>query len=151
MDQTPAPRSRIPYLLRRAVQVVESEKGARLMPLGLHAAHYSLLVNVAETPGVTGADLARRLAVTPQNIASLVARLQARKLLERRPHPRHGHVLELFLTRSGKSLVARADKVVEGLESDLVDTLGARDSAHLQRIITRLLAQMPAIEQSTPR
>ncbi|MFC4631424.1 MarR family transcriptional regulator [Promicromonospora alba] len=49
-------------------------------------------------PCLTGAELARRLDVTPQAVASLVARLDDKGQLERRAHPRHRHIQELHLT-----------------------------------------------------
>jgi len=125
-------------VLRRAFQAVESEKGARLRPVGLPAAHYSVLINVAEAPGLSGAVLARRLGVTPQNIASLLVRLEGLNLLERRAHSRHGHVQEVYLTAEGENVIKVADAVVSTLEADVIMMLGPEDAAHLRHLLGRL-------------
>ena len=46
--------------------------------LGMAVSHYQLLILVHNEPGLTGAELARRLTVTPQAVASLVARLEGK-------------------------------------------------------------------------
>jgi DNA-binding MarR family transcriptional regulator len=143
MEPTQPRQSRIIVALRRAFQAVEAEKGARLRPVGLHAAHFSLMINIAESPGLSGAVLARTLGVTPQNVASLAARLQASGLIERRPHRRHEHIQELYLTARGEEVIAAADAIVAGLEADIARVLGEEDAAHLRRILGRLLTDLP--------
>lgn len=138
MEVETALRSRLISTLRRTFQAVEAEKGARLRPVGLRAAHYSLMINLAETPGLSGADLARRLGVTPQNVAILVARLERNGLLERRTHSRHEHVHELYLTAEGDRVIAAGDDVVRALEVDINQVLGAEDAAHLRCLLDRL-------------
>ena len=85
MERRKSVRARVLWTLRRTYQTAEKEKDARLSAVGLRAAHYSVLINVAESPGLSGAVLARTLSVTPQNIASLAAKLDQMGLLERRP------------------------------------------------------------------
>lgn len=116
--------TRILYALRRAHLAVEAQKERRLRALDLRPAHYAVLINVWAHPGVTGAELARHLGVTPQNVAGLVARLGARDLLTRAPHGAHAHVLEIRLTDTGRALLALADAEVAALEADVTAALG---------------------------
>jgi DNA-binding MarR family transcriptional regulator len=132
-------QTRLIWILRQAFQAVESEKGARLRPVGLRAAHYSLMINIAQTPGLSGAAVARRLSVAPQNVAALANRLEREGLLERRAHERHAHVQELYLTAEGEQLISAADEVVGALEADITGLLGDEDAAHLRRILTDLV------------
>lgn len=57
---------RVTWALRRAELAVLTLKEQRLRPLGLAPAHYTLLMSVHVEPGLTGAELARRLNVTPR-------------------------------------------------------------------------------------
>ncbi|MFC4471074.1 MarR family winged helix-turn-helix transcriptional regulator [Streptomyces xiangluensis] len=68
---------RVTWALRRAEWAVQAHKDQRLRPLGMAAAQYSLLICIHTDPGLTGAELARRLNVTPQAVASQVARMEA--------------------------------------------------------------------------
>ncbi|MFE2062295.1 MarR family winged helix-turn-helix transcriptional regulator [Streptomyces sp. NPDC059467] len=119
------------WALRRAELAVQGLKGQRLRSLGMAAAHYSLLICIHKEPGLTGAEAARRLNVTPQAVASLVARLEGRGQVERRPHPRHRHVQELHLTDAGRELLSSADLIIVDIERRLTERLGADGAAQL--------------------
>lgn len=129
---------RVVYLLQRAFVAVEARKAELLADVDLLPSHYALLMNVRAHPGVINAQLARLVGVTPQNITGLVHRLTARGLLERRPHERHQHVLELHLTASGTELLARADRLVGGLEEHVVAALGPEAVEALRDALPRL-------------
>lgn len=133
---------RVLYALRLAHQSVEAAKEERLRPTGVTPAHYAALVNIHARPGLTGAELARVLRVSPQNITGLVARLTDRGLVERRPHGRHDHVLEIHLTEQGHARLAAADAEVTTLEADLVAHLGP-DAEHLRTLLRRVVALPP--------
>ncbi|UUU28991.1 MarR family transcriptional regulator [Streptomyces sp. CA-210063] len=129
---------RVTWALRRAELAVQTLKEQRLRPLGLAASHYTLLISVHAEPGLTGAELARRLNVTPQAVASLVARLESRGQLERREHPRHRHVQELHLTDAGREALRAADKVISDIEVQITDGLGAEEGAQLRALLDRV-------------
>ena len=135
-DFSPSP-TRLLYALRRAHLAVEARKERALKELGILPAHYAVLINVWAHPGVTGAELARHLGVSPQNVAGLVAKLVARGLLHRTPHPRHGHVLEVHLTPAGQDVLRSADTRVAHLETVAVEVLG-RDAETATRSLDAL-------------
>lgn len=126
---------RVTWALRRAELAVQTLKEQRLRPLGLAVAHYALLMSVHAEPGLAGAELARRLNVTPQAVASLVARLEGRGQLERREHPRHRHVQELHLTEAGREALRAADGVIADVERQITDDLGPSESARLRALL----------------
>jgi DNA-binding MarR family transcriptional regulator len=126
---------RVTWALRRAEWAVQTRKDQRLRPLGIAAAQYTLLMNVRSDPGLTGAELARRLNVTPQAVASQVARLEERGHLERRSHPRHRHVQELHLTDAGLDSLRDADAVIVGIEELIAEKLGPRKTAQLRTLL----------------
>ncbi|WSQ13732.1 MarR family winged helix-turn-helix transcriptional regulator [Streptomyces sp. NBC_01231] len=129
---------RVTWALRRAELAVQTLKEQRLRPLGLAAPHYTLLISVHADPGLTGAELARRLNVTPQAVASLVARLENRGQVERREHPRHRHVQELHLTDAGREALRAADKVIADIELQITGGLGPKETAQLRSLLNRV-------------
>nr|CAJ87965.1 putative MarR-like transcriptional regulator [Streptomyces ambofaciens ATCC 23877] len=117
---------------------MQTLKERRLRPLGLAASHYTLLISVHSEPGLTGAELARRLNVTPQAVASLVARLESRGQVERREHPRHRHVQELHLTEAGRETLRAADKAIADIELRIIEGLGLKESAQLRGLLDQV-------------
>ncbi|MFD4603058.1 MarR family winged helix-turn-helix transcriptional regulator [Streptomyces sp. NPDC058464] len=126
---------RVTWALRRAEWAVQARKDQSLRPQGIAAAQYSLLICVHTDPGLTGAELARRLNVTPQAVASQVARLEERGQLERRPHPRHRHVQELHLTDAGRDALRQADAVIDEIEQRIAEKLGPDKAAQLTALL----------------
>ncbi|WP_148615871.1 MarR family winged helix-turn-helix transcriptional regulator [Nocardioides rubriscoriae] len=133
-----APADRVIWSLRRAFLAVEALKEARLKRLRLSNAQYGVLMNVFVAPGLTGAELARRLGVSPQNITTLVARAEERGWVERRAHPLHHHVRELHLTEEGASLLKAAETEVAALEEDLRACLGESHSEQVRDALNKL-------------
>jgi DNA-binding MarR family transcriptional regulator len=129
---------RIIWLLRRAFHAVEAEKDLRLRSTGVSAAHYAILVNIGGFPGLTSAELARRLQVTPQNIAGLVSKLESTGWIERRTHPLHTHVRELHLTAGGRTALSLADNQVAELEESVVARLTASEADQLRSTLLKI-------------
>ena len=141
----PDPRVRIIWALRRAELAVQSLKDRQLRPVGMAASHYALLVSVDSEPGLAGATLARRLNVTPQAVASLVAKLVERGLIERRHHPRHPHVQELHLTDAGRDALQYADTVMERIEQQVLDLLGVQQGEEFRLMLETLASALPSL------
>jgi len=135
-----APFERVVWSLRRAALVVDAAKESTLRQVGLPASHYTLMINLVASPGINGAELSRRLGVSPQNTAALVKKLEDRGLVVRRTHPRNPHVRELHLTDAGQAAVQEADELVGRLELDLRDALGDGDAATLHGLLERIVA-----------
>lgn len=125
------------YALRLAHQAVEAAKDERLRPTGVTPAHYAALINIHGRPGLTNAELARALGVTPQNVTGLVGRLLDRGLVERTPHAVHDNVRELRLTDDGRTRLAAADAEVNAMEAELAAHLGPEGSAQLRTLLGR--------------
>jgi DNA-binding MarR family transcriptional regulator len=127
-----------------AVKLLESEisgaKDAILRPMGLTVPQYSALLVIAENPGISGAELARRCLVAPQTMTTVLGNLTVKGLIERRTVRGQGRALKTTLTRSGKTLLARVDKKVEKVEGALSGQLSKTDEANLRKLLTKSLA-----------
>jgi DNA-binding MarR family transcriptional regulator len=110
----------------RTQRAVERAADARLAGLGLTTAVVRVLRQLDHQPGQSAADLARRLGLAPQSVALAVAAAQERGLLQRRAHPVHGRVLQLFLTPVGQGACRQAARAIASLERDL--TAGTDDT-----------------------
>lgn len=79
----------------------------------------NLLTAFEAVPELSSAELARVAAVTPQTMNTLVHHLVERGLLDRRPHPAHGKVVLLRLSRRGRRLLDQATPAVRVVELEL--------------------------------
>lgn len=103
----------------RTQRAIERAADARLAPLGLPTPVVRVMRLLAHGPGQSAADLARHLGQAPQSVALTIERAERARLLERRPHPVHGRVRQLYLTPAGHDAYGRAADVIADLEREL--------------------------------
>src|SRR5919197_6610461 len=115
------------YLLRQAWQAFHGAMESALRDHGLTGAQYAVLSVLARDPGLSGAELARACNTTPQAMNGVLATLERNGLVERRPHPTHGRILEANLTREGQRRLEEARPAVDRLEAIIVDGYSERE------------------------
>src|SRR5919198_2148245 len=106
------------YLLRQAWQTFRSAMDRTLQAHGLTGAQYGALSVLARDPGMSGAELARACNTTPQAMNGVLATLERGGLVERRPHPTHGRILQATLTSEGQRRLDAANPSVRALERE---------------------------------
>jgi DNA-binding MarR family transcriptional regulator len=124
--------------VKRAEQVTQAAKEAAVREVGITAAQQAALAVLSDNPGINAAELARRCAMTQQAMNGLLGRLEARGLVERRPHPRHESVLELKLTRTGRAAFEEADALVARLEEQLTAGLSEAELDVAREVLGRI-------------
>jgi DNA-binding MarR family transcriptional regulator len=84
-------------------------------------------------------------------MSSVLATLNRRELIERKPHPIHTHILETRLTRSGRALLKQADKAAIAVEQHLSDAFTREEAEQLIEFLGRCAesAAKARVEAST--
>jgi DNA-binding MarR family transcriptional regulator len=136
---------RVTWTLRRADHAVQRAKEPGLRAVGVPQAHYALLMQVHTFPGLSGAEIGRRLGVTTQAVALLATKLEAQGLLERRTHPRHHNVKEFHITDTGLDVLLAAEKVVVETEQCVCDALGPERSEQLRGLLDAVIEAVSAV------
>ncbi len=126
---------RIGYQLKKAEHALRLEMDVSLRGLGLTTPQYAALSVLGDEPGLSGAALARRCFVTPQTMNGIVVNLESAGLLERRPHPEHGRVLQAYLTGEGEAMVSRAHAPIEAIEERMLAGTGEGERGWLLRAL----------------
>ena len=98
---------------------------------GVSTAQIGVLRQLSNEPGLSGADLARRLLITPQGVQLALTALERRGLVERKPDPQHKRILQAYLTDQGRDVatevvsdaIAAHDKVFGVLSPEEQETL----------------------------
>ncbi len=125
-------------VIKRAEQALMAAKNAALRPLGLTVPQYAALFLLAEQPGLSGAELARRALVTPQTMSTVLANLERKGLIERSTHPIHTSIVEIRLTRPGAEVLSAADDAAIRVEAAIDDVLRS-DRASLHQLLARAI------------
>ena len=121
--------------LLRVSQKVERALELQLRRWGLNNAQFDVLAQVGAAEGLTQQELADHLLVTKGNVAQLVARLEGRGVIERRPQ---GRTNRLYLTDEGRALAEKAVPAHEALVDERLSALTEEE----QRVFHGLLRKL---------
>ncbi|MDR0214527.1 MAG: MarR family winged helix-turn-helix transcriptional regulator [Comamonas sp.] len=104
----------------------------------LKIVEFSLLSLVGGNPGITSRQLCQQLDVLPPNMVGMIEVMTRRGFLERRPHPRDGRAMGLYLTEAGRALVDQAEPQLKASESAAVSHLSAEEQQQLLSLLQKL-------------
>ena len=126
------------YNARRAWLIISQVFSERMAAYGLKQVDFSVLSLLAHNPGATSRQLCSTLDILPPNLVSLIAGMDSRGLIERRPHPHDGRAIGLYLTPAGEELVREAEQTVVQLEADASARLTSRERETLIRLLQKI-------------
>ena len=132
-------RSRIGSSIKRAEQAMMAVKSKVLREYDLSVAQYAAMTSLYYVPGQSAAQLARAAAVTPQTMATILARLDTKSLITRVPSEVHSRVNIVTLTDAGEELVVQADEKVRAVERAMSAEFTSQEREQLQDLLDRLI------------
>src|SRR5450755_1447901 len=130
------PGGRVGYLLRQAQHTLRTALYQPLAELGITAAQYSVLSVADAEPGLSGAELARDTMLTPQSVNAIVVHLERGGLLERCADARDQRLRRIYVSQSGREVLAAARPAVWAVEERMVASLTEGEQAAFRRQLT---------------
>jgi DNA-binding MarR family transcriptional regulator len=144
------PDGRVGYLLRQAQHTLRAAMYRPLAEMGITAAQYSVLSVADAEPGLSGAELARDTMLTPQSMNAIVVHLQGAGLLERRADARDQRLRRIYVSASGREVLAAARPAVWAVEQRMVASMTAAELAMFRRHLTDCALALDASPADEP-
>jgi DNA-binding MarR family transcriptional regulator len=138
------------YNLRRAHGVQKQRFSAVFGPVGIRPVTLTALGTIYENPGITQADLGKKLNIKRANMVPVMAELEGRGLIARRPSDNDRRAHLVALTPAGTKLTLKLLNMHRRLEDDLARELGQRERDQLLQLLKRFrkLATQPELDGS---
>jgi len=138
------------YNLRRAHGVQKQRFAAVFGPVGIRPVTLTALGTIYENPGITQADLGKKLNIKRANMVPVMAELEGRGLIARRPSDNDRRAHMVALTPAGTKLTLKLLDMHRRLEDDLARELGQRERDQLLQLLKRFrkLATQPELDGS---
>ena len=116
----------------------------RLLADGFAAAdsrgyHYRLLAALEEFGPASQADLGRRTGIDRSDVVAALNELAGRGFIKRSPDPDDARRNVITITPAGTRQLRRLEKVLAGVQEQLLAPLSAADRTKFVRLLTRLL------------
>jgi DNA-binding MarR family transcriptional regulator len=138
---------RIGYLIYRVERRLRVRLDEAVASHGVTTTEYVTLSVLRERDGLSCAQLARWAFVTPQAMNLVISALERRGLIRRRPDPNHGRVLRASVTAKGLKVLERCDRAMDAIEDDMLDGL---DSDVLDTVRGALRSCARSLEVTRP-
>ncbi len=141
----PAPLAdRLGFLLKHAQIELAALSEPALRPFGISGRELAVLSVLADGGSLSQHQAARRLAIDRTTMVALLDGLEAKGLVERRPHPgdRRRNVVEP--TAEGRRVMDEALRATRDAERRLLAPLGDAEAKRFKEALRALIAPAPA-------
>jgi DNA-binding MarR family transcriptional regulator len=139
--QRPPRPPRVAYLVKWVERSLRLLLDEALEPSGVSTPEYTALSVLRQRDGLSSAQLARRVAVTPQAMNQIVIGLERRGLI-RRENEAHGRMMGTSLTAKGAELLSVCDRATLPVEERLLSGLSRTEVAAFRRTLTACAASL---------
>ena len=111
--------------------------------LPLHPHQLPILETVLRFPGITQAEAASRLHVSPASIALSVKRLSASGMIEKQSDPESRRRNRLQVTPLGSSIAAKARQAADEVAADMLHGFSEEELSLISNALYRMLSNLP--------
>ncbi|WP_433242869.1 MarR family winged helix-turn-helix transcriptional regulator [Actinomadura nitritigenes] len=110
----------------------------RFAAAGARGYHYRLLATLEEYGPASQADLGRRAAIDRSDVVAALNQMADKKLVERAPDPADRRRNIITLTPAGRRHLRELDRVLDGIQDELLAPLSPPERAQLTEMLTRV-------------
>lgn len=132
------------HLLRRAQQLAVAIFMEETAAFDMTPVQFAMLNALIATPDIDQRTLAARVAFDAATAGAVIARLEAKGLLVREPHPDDARRKLLRATRAGAQLAKRMHAAVSAAQVRMLAPLAASEQTQLLTLLHKLVAQHEA-------
>lgn len=126
------------HRLAQAAKAQRVRSGAHLNGLKLHPGQEVVLKALSEHDGLTMTALAAELGVQPPTVTKMVTRLAASGFVVRQTSDTDGRLARVFLTDTGRALIASVDKIWKRLEKEALAGFDDKDKRRLRKLLRKM-------------
>ena len=148
----PEPGSDLGFALRQVMQTLRQTVDLSLRSRGIDLSfvHAMVLRTLAKEPGISGAQLARRITVTAQSMNGLLRGMESIGLVLREPHPENRRTDCWYMTAVGLKLLEQAGDVVDGVMGRIRSSISKADAARLVELLNQCAAALQNSAEEKP-
>ena len=127
------------WLLKQAFYFSLTTVNDAISVHGVSTAQIGVLRQLSNEPGLSGADLARRLLITPQGVQLALTALESRGLVKRKPDPQHKRILRAYLTEQGRTVAVKVVSEAVAAHEKVFGVLSAEEQETLRELLGRVV------------
>jgi DNA-binding MarR family transcriptional regulator len=130
------------YLIKRAQAALNAQRARARHEHGATLSQFAVLTALADEPGLSNAELARRAFITPQSMNENLRELEQRGWIVRSHHPTHGRIRQTELTEQGRATLQACDATVTAIEQRMLAELDIDQRHQLAEALRTCIAAL---------
>jgi DNA-binding MarR family transcriptional regulator len=127
------------YLFRRMQQIAVALFIEECKVFDLTPVQYAALIAIHTHPGIDATRLSAVIAFDRSTLGSVIERLEAKKLIDRKPSGEDKRVKLLYLTKAGAAILRDIMPAVEKAQARMMQPLKPSDRKILLALLTQLV------------
>lgn len=129
----------IAYLLAQANRQVHLKLDEEFRDEGVPVEHWRTLKLLAEKNGRSMSDLTQAALLNHPTLTKMVDRMVSDALVYRRPDPKDGRKVLIFISERGRALNERLSRRANLRQAEIVEGYGDRETEELKRLLSELI------------
>lgn len=130
------------YALAKVCKAHRGNVGEQLSEVGLHPGQEMVLIELWESDGLRGGELAERLGVEPPTVTKMLRRLERCGLVERCQDPQDARSFRAYLTDEGRSLEESLTRIWERVEERTFAGMSREERRSFHRLLEKVRANI---------
>jgi DNA-binding MarR family transcriptional regulator len=126
------------WLLSQANARAQRILGEAFASEGVRGYHFRLLAALDQYGPTSQADLGRNTGIDRSDVVAALDELVAGDLVRRDPDPADGRRNVVTITRRGRATLERVDRVLDGVQAEVLDPLMASERTTFVRLLAKL-------------
>jgi DNA-binding MarR family transcriptional regulator len=128
-------RDRFGYLLKHARERLAAISAPALKPTGINGRELAVLTVLAQGEPPSQLEAAQRLGIDRSTMVTLIDELEAKGLVERRPHGADRRRNIVALTNRGRKTMTAASRIVDVAEREFLAPLSPQDATRFLKML----------------
>lgn len=127
------------HLIRRAQQIAVAIFMEECAAFDITPVQYASLVAIRENPGIDATRLSALVAFDRSTLGNVLERLEARRIVLRKPSKDDKRIKALELTETGRELLIAVEPAVERAQERILAPLAAENRARFMSLLNQLV------------
>ena len=144
----PQPERSIGFLIADAARLISRNFDRRAQKFGLSRSQWQVLAWLKRNEGISQTGLAEILEMSPMTLMRHVDKLEARGLVERRPHPADRRIYKLYLGRQAQATLDRLWALGAETRSEALTGISRTEEDVLLKALSRMRQNLIDAENS---
>lgn len=130
------------HLVSLASRLFTRALNNRIMPLGVSAGQWPLLLHLWEEDGLSQKELSRRVGIEEPTTTRTLARMERDGLVDRRQNPRDRRQVHVHLTERGQELREELVPCAQEVNALATHGMSPQDKARVNSLLSYMIARL---------